>query len=1030
MNSGNGQQDSSTSRNMFIQLMPRRIQHTVHHLGSMLWNGRRNVDVFGGPVTADFCTQAQASKLPMRKVRPDEYFFTREKANKNTWQQKWFRVEIPAPEAGETGRRALHWDCRGESVVYLDGKPWASLDVAHPFCFIPEKRCTLWIDCGTYQTGLFYSGSKSPDQFGLRFEGAWISRINEKAWEVYWDFEVMLQLMAKLLEQHNLRISYGFAYHQKIESTPPLLRKLINRLHQACDAYEASGLDALRPALKRAYAEFPSENWQVNATLAGHAHIDYVWLWPERVTKRKTVHTFATMAHLMEYYPEFRFTSSSPALYKAVAESEPDLARKIKKLIRQKRWEATGATWVELDTHMPCGEALARSFSHGQHYFADLRGKPSKLLWLPDVFGYTASLPQLMRLGGVEYFSTTKLTWSHVNRFPFTSFIWRGNDGSEVLAHVVPGSYNGENPMDDLTHLSKAHVQSGIHPEVLSPVGIGDGGGGTTIKALELSRRVRNLSQIPTAKWGFMEDFCVRMDKVRQSLPVYDGELYLEIHRGTYTTQSQYKLAYRNVEKALQAYEAVRVALAKGPIDKAPWNRLECAQFHDAIPGSSIGLVYQELGGELRKLAPDLLSKAKAELEDSKTDRTFVFNPFAVSRKAVVSVPASSISKQRPVLGQRIGHGELLVHAELKGLQGLAVDSCATAAVKPDWSVSPRTLFNGIVRADFDRQGRLKRLTVDEQPIRMKAPCGFMLYHDRPADCDAWDIDQYSTYLGSPTAQHMNLAVIEKGPVRAILRGQSKLSDKSSLVLDYILEYGSPWLKVEAKIDWHEDHKLLKFHFPTDYRGKETRYGCPFGSVLRPQLPGSPEAEAMWEVPAARWAALSDEDGAPGLAVITEAKYGFSCRAGNLGLSLLKAPKSPDPEADIGNHVIRFAVGLHQMRSAGDRLNTAAVAETLYTPLLVLNRKQPIEPMVEFGDMGSLVPSWVLPSETGRGFILRMHETMGGHGKTVITLAKAFKSAELVDFLERPIGKPKVLGSRRIRIDYEPHKVISLRIRP
>ena len=261
--------------------------------------------------------------------------------------------------------------------------------------------------------------------------------------------------------------------------------------------------------------------------------------------------------------------------------------------------------------------------------------------------------------------------------------------------------------------------------------------------------------------------------------------------------------------------------------------------------------------------------------------------------------------------------------------------------------------------------------------------------------------------------------------MRAVLRGRSRLGEASALVVDYVLERGCPYLRVELDVDWREEHRLLKYHVPTAYRGRHARFGCPVGSILRPQLPGDFADEAMWEVPGSRWAAVMDEAGEAGLALVTEAKYGFSCRDGDLGLSLLRAPKDPDPNADVGRHRIRFAIGQHRVVSAPGRPNTAAAAEALYAPVLV-TRGTPAAPLLEVEGPGTLVPAWVLPAETRQGWILRLHETMGGRGSAVLVLRDEPAAVGCVDLLERPLGAPTGLDARRFRIDYAPYQLISV----
>jgi len=316
---------------------------------------------------------------------------------------------------------------------------------------------------------------------------------------------------------------------------------------------------------------------------------------------------------------------------------------------------------------------------------------------------------------------------------------------------------------------------------------------------------------------------------------------------------------------------------------------------------------------------------------------------------------------------------------------------------------------------------------VDGRDVPLAQPAFFSIYPDEPAAFEAWDIDQASLSLGQAAVEPLKLEVVEDGPVRGRLRGRSDVGQASTLVVDYVLTADSPWLQVELSIDWHEDKKLLKYHLPTAYRGRFARFGTPFGSVLRSQVGDGPASEAMWEVPGSRWAAVGDDTGDTGAAMVTEAKYGFSCRNGDLAVSLLRSPKDPDREADMGQHMIRFAVGRHQVRHHEESLNTAAVADSLYAPVLQGEFDDAVSSpfAIENGE-GTLVPAWCAPSVSGKGIILRLHETMGEHGTAVLTCAGQNPEVAFVNLMEERTGVPEQLKENVFRIPYTPYRVVSL----
>lgn len=981
---------------------------------------------------------AQAARLAYKPLRPGSVFGPPQ----GDWHQRWCRVRIPAPRAGERGRRYLAWRCQGEATAFLDGEPWTGLDGVHPVMPLPDRACTLHIDVGLYPMAGIWSPDVRPiDGFGARFDSCRLVVRDRRLWEAQFDLEVVEQAVALRLGAAGLAVP-AVGFHPSFDRVEPLTRLLVAAASELCDA-AAAGIAALAAAGPRILARLPAESWQPGAALLGHAHIDLVWLWPELVTRRKGQHTFASMLRLMERWPEFVFSTSQPALYRMIEADSPAQLRAVRKRIAEGRWEATGAFEVEPDNNLPSGEALVRSLLLGQERFRQLRGTPSTVCWIPDVFGYSAALPQILRLAGVERFYTTKMSWSSVTRFPYTSFVWRGHDGSEVLTHLTtsPAGYNGCASVGEIHETLLGHRQADVHGEMINPVGFGDGGGGVTEEMLGRARRLASLAGVPKASWSTAEAFFDRLERVRAKLPVFQGELYLEFHRATYTTQSDFKAAYRALERALQMHEAVRVATRGAPLPDEHWQRLCFAQFHDALPGSSIGLVYQQLGGELRERAAAVTAAAHAELATSSGNPGFLaFNPLPLARRAVVELPGAHAALSTPdglaLPVQAVGSGRTRRTLAIVDLPALGSErllpgrgAAASGLVPAFAAATARLLDNGHVRAAFDRSGRLEALVVDGRDLLLSAPAGLALYHDQPANHDAWDIDHDA--LRRPLSGHpaMRLALVESGPVRAVLRGSARFGAASQVTASWILDAGSPWLQVELEIDWREDHRLLKFHCPTGFQGRQARFGAPFGSVARPQQPGDARDEAMWEVPGSRWAAVTDDDGT-GLAVVAEAKFGFSCRDGDLGLSLLRAPADPDPKADRGAHRLRFAIGAHRDVATAERPGTAASADLLYTPALVTAGGAMAPPPFACDRLGSLVPSWTRPLPDG-GFELRLHEVAGRRGTARLILASAAAQVVCTDFLGRrlPGVQPRRRDGREYELAYRPYQILTVQVR-
>ena len=1022
-----------TTTNPLPQLIAPRLTKARDRIRHLIWESPLDLPALMGPINNDLLSLAAGKKQTFKPIRKGDTYGP----GQNAWKQRWFKVEVPAAKAADKGRRYLRWDVQGETTAFIDGKPWAGLDVAHRHCPLPDKACTVWLDCGLWITGIWVPGAKGIDQFGPRFDGCQLVLRNELAWDAFWDLECLLQNVSYQYKRNEFPIgeAQGFSlYKLTHERVSPLLRQLLRRLDDAVDAFDGQGLTAFRKATKAIYADFKNPEWTPTAAVVGMAHIDLVWLWPENVAEHKGVHTFATQLRLMERYPEYIFNQSQPALTRAIERLEPALASEVQKRITQGRWEMTGGFEVECDNQLPCGESLARSLVIGQRKFKALRGNYSTLCWLPDVFGYSASLPQILRLGGIANFYTTKMTWSAVTRFPYNSFVWKGHDGSEVLTHLSSCGYNQDLTLEPLNTTLDEHRQADVHQEMLIAIGYGDGGGGTTEDMCERARRFTDLAGVPKVRWSTGEQFFARLAKQRSRLPVYQGELYLEYHRGTYTTQSEFKRLHRRAETALQVHEAVRVVTTGKPLDEKPWQRVAFSQFHDAIPGSSIGLVYEQLNPELAAIGTAAFQGAANELAKTGNHAGYLaFNPLPVPRTVVFELPIEAKSLRTPdglaLPVQKLGKNRILAAIELPALGSarlIADDSVINATGIR--AVSPTVLDNGTVQAHFDRHGQLTSLVIDGREQRLTAPAGLMMYHDRPGNFDAWDIDHYSRGTGKPVADKLTLTVIEKGPARAVIRGTG-MAGKSPISIDYVLEAGARHLMVVIAIDWQEEHQLLKYHVRTDYLGRWARFGTPFGSIQRPQLPGVQSDEAMWEVPGARWAAVTDEDGT-GLALLSAAKYGYSCREGDLGLTLLRSPREPDPTADIGKHTMVFAVGEHRAVSEPTAASTAVAADTLFTPTVVVAGGALNPAPFSFEDLGTLAPSWVLPASDGAGYIIRLHETNGSTGVAVLHLANRPASITRVDFLEAKFpGELRKADTHTWLVPYKPYEVISILIR-
>ncbi|MCC5850388.1 MAG: alpha-mannosidase [Verrucomicrobia bacterium] len=1007
-------------QNPFLQLTLPRVQGALTRLHSKLWENPVPVEVSFAGAQRDAIPFSEAR---VRAFQPVSLPFTWGKL----FETGWFHVKFPEADTADRPR-FLHWQDQGEGTLFLEETPYYGFDVAHRHVRLPDDVREGWIESLCLQSAIWHHEATGTTPEGSRLDTVRVVHRNEWVWRAIHDLEVLRDLAkaeaVPSLEFQGLR-EMGEGYRAPTEVVSVLLRRLLRLLDDAVNTLDKQGPEAMVKLLESARPLLQQSPTPIRAILTGHAHIDLVWLWPERCAEYKARHTFASMNRLMEEYPEFRFAYSQSASYEAVGKSCPAMLEQVKKRVKQGTWEAVGATYVEMDTLMACGEALARAFLVGQESFRELFGESSKTLWIPDVFGYAGCLPQIMRQCGVENFFTTKLTWSCINRFPYSSFIWRGTDGSEVTTHVTQGmGYNqGATPSEALLG-ARAYIQSDVHDAYLQPTGFGDGGGGVTPEMCERARRMESLTGVPKVQWGRIDDFFADLNGVREKLPHYQGELYLEYHRGTFTTHGDLKASFRRLERALQLQEAAHVLAGAGPIPVHAWKRLIFSQFHDYIPGSSIWEVYKEGLPELNALAEEALAAAAKTLAASETDAPAIFN---------------TLPLPRPMIVDRNGTPERVV---LPPLTAVATDQLAgrPLASSPSWDGT--TLQSERVQARFNNYGEVEELTIDGHAVSIRAPLNqFSLYPDYPNKYPAWDIDRQTLCLGERLTTPAEIVDAPVSTGTAGVRFRRRISENSSMTVLYKVDARHAMLEVELEIDWNDPDHLLKAGFPTNYQGQNARFGAPFNSVFRSQQPGSTEDEAKYEGCASRWAMVTDDAQSEGFHLVTEAKYGMNARDGVLGLSLVRSPtvtgedshRKMFPEAnrplsprnkhsDLGTHVIRYALGRSHANLTRED-HPAAMADLLYTPML------PAQTTGGSGLRGlsggeSLIPAWAKPADTAGSWILRLHETMGRAGTLDLDLEPGWKAERTT--LAEDKGQP-VDGAR---ISFRPYEIVSIRMMP
>ena len=761
--------------------------------------------------------------------------------------------------------------------------------------------------------------------------------------------------------------------------------------------------------------------------LSGHAHIDLAWLWPMDETRRKARRTFHTVTDLLRRYPEMTFNQSSAELYEQAREADPELFAAIRELAAAGRWEAVGGMWVEPDMNMIAGESIVRQLLCGQRWFERELGRRHRVAWLPDCFGFTPALPQLLRGAGIDSFFTIKLNWSETNRFPHDLFWWEGLDGSRVLTHCFDndaptsasnlgglGGYNGEPTPGALLAVWRNSRGRLVHPESLFTMGFGDGGGGPTTDMAERVRELAAFPALPELSYTRVDAFFQRLREAAAgaALPTWVGELYLELHRGTLTTQGRTKRLHRRAERDLVAAEVAGSVCElltgerpRGDLEGA-WRLLLRNQFHDILPGSSIAEVYAAANAELaevtaaaaRAIAGALGRLAPAVAPPGDRPAVLVLNPDLAARPLRLALA-------EPLPGaQQVAGGWVLTGADpLAGLEAAVVLGAGEPAGPA--GAEGRRLENAFLRVELAEDGTLASV-IDKRAGReaLDGPGNQLwAYVDKPATWDAWDVDPSYRTQGEPLEPAERIEVVERGPHRAAIEVRRRW--RASTVTQRIrLWANSPRLEFATELDWHDRRTLLKARFPLAVRSGRAAFETAFGVVERATHANTTWDEARFEVAGHRFADLCEPG--YGVALLNDGRYGHHALAGELGLSLLRSPVYPDPRADEGAQELTYALLPH----AGSWLDggVLAEAEDLNRPLLChpCRAGGPARQRVLAIDGAALALGALKPAAGGEGLVLRVYEPQGGRGEARLRLPDGWRLEAALDLLEERTGEP------------------------
>lgn len=818
--------------------------------------------------------------------------------------------------------------------------------------------------------------------------------------------------------------------------------------------------------------------------LSGHAHLDLGWLWPVSETRRKARRTFSTVLGLMDRYPDFVFNQSSAQVYAWLEDDDPALFERIRARVNEGRIEVIGGMWVEPDTQMLGGESLVRQLLYGQRYVESRFDQRSDVAWLPDTFGFTGALPQLLREAGIRNFVTTKLRWNETSRFPHDLFQWEGIDGSRVLAHffwnphwdgrLALGSYNGDLGPESIVktwnefggkHLSvwdkPGPAEHGPHaagPVSLYTFGHGDGGGGPSFEMLENLERMKTYPVLPKLETTRVDEFMNRLP--REGLPVWVGELYLELHRGTLTTQSRIKKLHREAEHRLFEAEVLAcLAWTEGTLEyprsdlEASWKRLLLTQFHDILPGSSICEVYEETTHELKEALQSAQTTRDRTLEaiaGPGDEWWVVVNPALQDRPLQVMLPGAigaAFDAQGQTISSQTVEGGVLVRSQnmtvpALGIAGLqfnpnAFEDVDGQGVKLELDGRSAVLENEVLRVEIREDGAVGRMFDKEhQREVLSAPANVIrAFHDLPRDWEAWDVNPMEESSGAVLPPPESVVSLERGPLRAAVRMERRYRD-STLTQTYRLSSGSRRLEIETHLDWHERRTLLRAFFPVRVRSPFATFETAFGVVQRPTHRNMPADAAMFEVSAHRFCDLSEPG--YGVSLLNNGRYGHSVVGDTLAMTLIRGSMYPDPTSDLGEHHFTYAIYPHP----GDwvEANTTLEAFDLNSPLVVA-RVGTASPHDSFARVTGLpmMLGALKKADFDNALILRMYEPHGSRGVATLEVA-GLKRVERVNLLEDSVEGVQSLNFRpergrwlevrdeQVRIGVRPFEVVTLKL--
>ncbi len=954
------------------------------------------------------------------------------------WGTTWFRFAATVPDDWEPGPIdtivELGFSGAGpgfqaEGLVYVDGRPVSGIHPQRRSYRLPEAEPGSSVEVIVEAaSNPDFNGSHRPSQLGSLttagdrplyvFGGAYLAARFDEVQALARDCEVLGRLTTAL--------PFDDARRHRLTLT-------IERALDTLDLHNIRSTAVAARAVLAPALDMPARHDSHRIFAIGHAHIDTAWLWPIRETVRKVTRTFSNVIDLMNEYPEFRFGCSQAVQYQWIEDGRPALFERIKEKVANGQWIPIGGQWVEADMNLPSGESLVRQLVHGQRYFESRFGRRCTEVWIPDVFGYPGSLPQIFAAAGCHNFVTQKLSWNKQNRMPHNTFWWQGIDGTRVLTHFPPiDTYNAEMQPDQLIYAAGNFADKAWSNVSIMPFGHGDGGGGPTREMLEHARRLADLDGVPLVEQRAPADFfdVVRAEADHADVPVWRGELYFETHRGTLTSQTKTKVGNVRAERLLREAELWWATVGPDPrttevmaeLDGL-WKEVLVQQFHDVLPGSSIAWVHDDAERVLARVA-ERLEELVGEALTLLGDGLLLANAATGPRDEVVISP---VPPPPPMTAQALPDGRYAYRARVAGL---AVARPTTVPAGDSVMVTDRSLENASIRMELDETGRIASIVDKRSGRQLLRPgdvaANLTIAPDHPVEYDAWDVERWTARRAVPIDTCNAIEVIAPGPLIGSI-AVARSFGKSSITTTYVLTAASPRMEMSFDIDWHEDEKLLAIDFPLDIHTEQAKCGIQFGHVARPTHRNTSWDLAKFEVCAHRWVDLGEPSF--GVAILNDTRFGHAVQDGGVRVTLLRAAEYPDPQADRGRHTCRLAILPHGPGLA----DVVAEAERFALPIRSFvgspdsARATVASSVVRMDGVGVEVSAVKLADDETGDLIVRLFEACGDRSTARISMTRPITRAWRTNLLDEPVDQADLVDGA-VTAALRPFELMTLRL--